>query len=359
MHRSGNDRAALAHIGKVVALQPEHIDSQILLSEVLLALGQQDRALQTLRELAKKFPREDQVFMALADIEESCGNLADAVQHLKKAFALNSKQVDALIKQARLMAAEGDSDTALTMLRRARSIKPMYGECHYRIATLARQLEYSDDIKLMEQALQNSALSKADKIALSYALGKVFDDLQEYDRAFGYLEDANRLKLSSFPAPYTGEVEKAQFDRIKETFNKALLSSHRVPASGDFKPVFVVGMPRSGTSLVEQILASHSQVFGAGELQDMNLLVTRLQQETGQPFPGGMDQLGEPQLSSLASQYLSRVRQESAKPVIVDKMPHNFRYLGLIAIFFPEARIIHCQRDPIDTCFSIYKQHFS
>lgn len=359
LHRSGRNEAALAHIGRVVSQQPEHIESQVLLSNVLLALGRQPEAQQNLQKLAEMHPREDAVFMALGNVEESCGHLDAAVQHWDKAFSLNRKNVNALANQARILSAQGDADAALNVLRRARTLKPGYGECHYRIAMLAKQKEYSEDIKLMEQAAQQGTGSRQDKMFLAYALGKVFDDLQEYDKAFRYLQEGNDLRRQSLPVPYSGELEQAQFNQIKAIFSGEFIQRHRLSADSPFTPIFVVGMPRSGTSLVEQILASHSRVFGAGELQDMNEVITCLQQISTKPFPGDVDQLTEAHYRVLAARYVDRVRMETDKPVIVDKMPHNFRYLGLITMLFPNAKIIHCQRDPMDTCFSIYKQLFS
>ncbi|MBA54264.1 MAG: hypothetical protein CMK89_07405 [Pseudomonadales bacterium] len=359
LHRSGRNDAALMHVGRVVAQQPEHIDSQVLLGNVLLALGRQQEALQNIRKLADLYPREDAVFMALGNVEESCGHLDAAIRHWDKAFSLNRKQVPALVNQARVRSAQGDVDAALTLLRRARALKPGYGECHYRIAMLAKQTAYSEDIKLMESAAQQGGGTRQDKMYLAHALGKVFDDLQEYDKAFRYLQEGNDLRKQSLPQPYSGELEQAQFNQIKSLFSGDFIQRYRLAEEAPFTPVFVVGMPRSGTSLVEQILASHSKVFGAGELQDMNEVITRLQTITAKPFPEGLDQLSATHYRTLAARYVERVSTETDKSVIVDKMPHNFRYLGLIAVLFPNARIIHCQRDPMDTCFSIYKQLFS
>jgi hypothetical protein len=189
---------------------------------------------------------------------------------------------------------------------------------------------------------QGPPLSHA--IGLRYALGKYFDDLGRHDDAFRHYRLANEL-TKRYGAVYDGEKLTRLIDRLIATFDAGFMSTPpRASASLSERPVFVLGMPRSGTSLAEQILASHPAVFGAGEISFWD------------------DAFGayDPQaLSAIADEYLARTAQAPAGALrVVDKMPANFLYAGLIHAVFPRARIIHLRRHPIDTCLSIYFQNF-
>jgi hypothetical protein len=208
----------------------------------------------------------------------------------------------------------------------------------------------------MEQLYADKNLSNQDKIYLGFALGKAFEELGRYDEAFSYIRDSNKLKRSG----YSFNIRSVEdlFTRIKLTFSGEFLNKHVEAGILDETPVFIVGMIRSGTSLVEQILSSHSSIFGAGELQYLDMVCRQASQDSGSPFPECFSQLDTNKFARYSSIYLDKIRSHSARPYIVDKMPFNFQHLGLISLLFPKARIIHIQRNPMDTCWSIYKNLF-
>jgi hypothetical protein len=169
---------------------------------------------------------------------------------------------------------------------------------------------------------------------------------------------ATRLKRDSYD--YTIAESQEEFDRIKQVFSPDFFSSHHDSGDPDRTPIFILGMPRSGTSLVEQILASHTDVYGAGELNDLGKILgtirtSRKVQQSG-IIPEELLELDTRAFADLGKQYITRIRKYSANAkFITDKLPHNFLYIGLIRAILPNARIIHCTRNPMDNCLSIFK----
>ncbi len=202
-------------------------------------------------------------------------------------------------------------------------------------------------------------ISDADRIDLGFALGKVFEDIGNYNKSFDFILEANRLKRGSYE--YSIQNDRDLFERIKKTFSPDFFASHHGSGNQDRTPIFILGMPRSGTTLVEQILASHPLVFGAGELTVLvNLANGICTGGTTAQFPECMPDLDVDTFEKMGSDYIEKIREYSNDAEhITDKMPHNFLHVGLIKTILPNAKIIHCMRNPMDTCFSIFKKEFA
>jgi hypothetical protein len=194
---------------------------------------------------------------------------------------------------------------------------------------------------------------------MGFALAEIYDKKKEFDRAFHYLELANRLTDKGLH--YSVEGFSKQVDALKTVFSKNFIQSAPNIRNSDRTPIFIVGMPRSGTTLTEQILCSHPDIFGAGELDLMSRL-TRLMPKvlkTREPYPNCMSQMTPHLREEAARFYLNGIFQlDETHPFVVDKMPHNFMHVGLIGMIFPTAKIIHIQRDPRDTALSNFQQNF-
>ncbi len=358
-HRAGRSDLGIPYLKKVIELQPEYIDAQLALSDMLRSMGRSKESLNILKALTKQEPREAKVFFALGRLYQQLGKFEEAVANFKCVLTLNPKMVHALTSQGRIYAAQGETITALQLFRRALAIRPGFGEAHYGIALLQKHDNYSDDIHFMEEAYSKRSKSEEDKIYLCFALGKIFDDLKQYDKAFHFFSEGNKRKRESFPAPYSIAQEVSHFSKIKKAFDSKFITKTKQIGVESPCPIFIIGLPRSGTSLVEQILASHSLVCGAGELQDINILVKIISVISGNSFPEGVEKLNDDNWRKLADNYLDSLKGKGTEPYITDKMPHNFRYVGMISALFPKAKIIHCRRAPLATLFSIFRQHFS
>jgi tetratricopeptide (TPR) repeat protein len=316
---------------------------------------------------------------------QELGKLDDAVSSYQKAISLNPNYVEAHNNLGHTLQKQGRLEEAITSFQRALALKPDITEARINLATiytdlgrfdsaesvLSRVLEFepehpgawaaktglrkmtSEDGQWLETALKLAAdpnLTSEEMIAMQFAIGKYYDDTGQYDLAFPAFRQANVLRRQA-----AGEFNRAEFSRLIDAlitiYNVAFMQRQTEEPNPSKLPTFIVGMPRSGTSLAEQIIASHPSAFGAGEL---NFLLERLDHAALLSESHDMDFI-----RGIAASYEEHLRRYSAEAIrIVDKMPSNFLRLGLIHAMFPQARIIHIMRNPIDTCLSIYFQNF-
>jgi hypothetical protein len=208
-------------------------------------------------------------------------------------------------------------------------------------------------LSLMQSLLAREGISLADRTTLHFGLGKAFLDIGDSELAFRHYDRGNRLKRSTFA--YDADASERWVAGIAEAFSPALLAAKADLGAGSDLPIFIVGMPRSGTTLVEQILASHPMVHAAGELKRLQKLSDGID-----GFPRSAASLNAAQLKALGAAYLAFVAPTAAgRRHVVDKMPSNFLLAGLLRLILPDAQIIHCRRDPADTCLSCYTKLFT
>lgn len=283
-------------------------------------------------------------------------NLCEAERGLRRTTELNPAFTLAILELAETLKDQGKLDESISAYREALEQDPKCAIAHYSISNLVKHKTYDQDMSEMERLYAVQGSDDQDRIYLGFALGKAFEELGRYDEAFSYIEKSNKLKR----AGYTFDIANTQnlFNRIKQTFSAEFLRRHGNAGIEDKTPVFVVGMVRSGTSLVEQILSSHSQIHGAGELQYLDRVCMQAARDTGAPVPECFTRFETNDFNRYSDFYLNQVREHSEAPYIVDKMPFNFRHLGLISVLFRKAKIIHIHRNPLDTCWSIYKNYF-
>jgi tetratricopeptide (TPR) repeat protein len=262
------------------------------------------------------------------------GRLEPAAAAFTKAIGLNSPRVETHHNLGVVLREVGRADEALTAFQGAIRLRPDQGEAHYNVGLLGGKT----DISLMEAIHGMPGLSAKDRTLFCFALGKAYEDLGQVEKSFGFYAEGNALRKAELG--YAAARDRSLFDRIRQHYSVPP-AANEIPASRP-RPVFIVGMPRSGTSLVEQILASHSDVFGAGELMAMSEAVRldfspeRIRAEYG---------------AALAM-------LETGRPVVTDKMPLNFRWIGAIFEAFPDAKVVHLRRDPVAVCWSIFKHYF-
>jgi hypothetical protein len=276
------------------------------------------------------------------------GRLADARECYEKVLRVAPHSTQALVGIGQIEALEGRFTEAEAAYRRALEIDP---RASYALAALVwlRKMTPADSewVKRAEE-VAGGDLMAVNEASLRFAIGKYYDDVGEYGRAFRSYQRANELNKQR-TAPYDREDRTRFVTDVVRVFTREALTAACDGASDSARPVLVVGMPRSGTSLVEQIIASHPQAWGAGELDFWQIAARG----------HARDVPDEPRRRRLAEDYLKVLTRHSAGALrVVDKTPANSDYLGLIHAVFPRAHIIHMQRDPIDTCLSCYFHQF-
>jgi tetratricopeptide (TPR) repeat protein len=348
----GERRSAVPLYAQAIGLDPGRAESHCNLGNVLFELRESDEAVASYRQALALQPDYAPAHLGLAFALRQQRRPADAEVSCQAALAVNANYVEAISFLGELRADGGQFDQAEKLFQRALEINPDFSFALASIATHRKMTGDDTDWLQRAEALLAKQLPLGHEISLRYALGKYFDDLQQYDEAFSQYRQANEL-TKRYGIKYNSANLTQRIDLIIRSFDPMLVREWRDRASPSEVPVFIIGMPRSGTSLTEQILASHPAVFGGGEVTFWNAAYdayrdAELEGKAGANLIPGM-----------ARNYLEHLASLSGgAPRVVDKMPANFMYAGLIHAVFPQARIIHMQRHPLDTCLSIYFQNF-
>jgi len=295
----------------------------------------------------------------LANVLQALGRPDGAAEHFRTAIRLKPDFPDAHANLGRLLTAEGRIDEAAGHFRRAAELVPRNGSFFRRLARLKRFTADDPDLARM-RALANDAdsLGPTERMELHFALGKALGDVAEYEESFRHILAGNALQRQQ--TPYHEAEGLALFDKIRAAFTPELMQARRDEGAPSSVPIFILGMPRSGSTLVEQILASHKQVHGAGEIDDFTAELSHLAGPKGRvAFPEDIPALPGSQFRRLGAAYLASIRATAPEAArIVDKTPGNFHFAGLIHLALPGAKIIHTRRDPVDTCFSCFSRLF-
>ena len=337
---------------KALAIDPHFTNAHASLGDTLKAQGRMEDAIFSYRKALDIEPRLLAVHFKLGITLLASGKDEDAASHIQQVIDIAPHNAQIYRDLGEELGNLGKMKDAEIYLRQAIAIKPDYAEAHARLAQTIKHTEYNDDIKKIENLYAKPETPTGSKILLAFSLGKSFEDFHQYDKAFYYYSLGNKLKRASFT--YSIENDITFMNKIKETFTESLFKKPEMPIFTDITPIFILGMPRSGSTLAEQILSRHPNVHGAGEL---NYLVHTMNKY----FKGYEDiiRADDKRLSEAGNEYLKMLKQyTSESQFITDKMPQNFLFIGMIKLILPQAKIIHCYRDPMDTCFSIYKNNF-
>jgi len=338
---------------RAIALKPDYADAHCNLGNLLLRRGETAESEIWLRRALKLNPNHVDARFNLGVTLVSLGRLREARARLEKVLKSAPHHADALYLMGHIARLEGRFEEAETRFNRALKINPkMPGAWAALVGT--RKMTSADAAWLKgAEEIAASAIPPIEEADVRFAIGKYCDDVRDFEQAFQNYKRANEL-LKTIAESYERDVRTCFVDDMIRIYTREAISRVQGGASASMKPIFVVGMPRSGTSLAEQIIASHPAAKGAGELGFCDDSVLAHDSE----FRQGM--LGELTRKKLAEVYLRALEARSGDaPRIVDKAPVNSDYLGAIHSVFPNARIIHMRRDPIDTCLSCYFQHFS
>jgi tetratricopeptide (TPR) repeat protein len=318
----------LSLLERLLAQDPQNLVFRTLEAAAYTLRGQNERAATIIVDLAARFPDNEWVWLHYGHILRSIGRL----------------------------------DESVLAYRRAAQLKPHFGEAWFSLANLKTVRFNPQDIEVMRERLARTDLSQDDRLQFEFALGKALEDEQGYRESFEHYARGNAIRRAQIQ--YDPQITTALAERTERLFDREFLAARAGWGDPSPDPIFIVGLPRSGSTLIEQILASHSQVEGTRELFDVHVLAFELglREEPGEPavYPQTIARLTRSQLGALGARYLAQTRPGRllGRPRFVDKMPMNFQQTGLIHLMLPNARIIDARRAPLAGCFANFKQHF-
>ncbi|MGH6884526.1 MAG: tetratricopeptide repeat-containing sulfotransferase family protein [Geminicoccales bacterium] len=357
LYAQGRYRAAMASLGQALSLAPADIEARYNFALASHAEGELEQAVGAYREVLTQSPLHVDALTNLASAQRTLGELDAAEQGFRRALALEPGHAAALAELAALTDLTGLAADGLALLEPLTAGAQAPADVLLCRAELLRSSGRPEEAQAsLEQLAARQDLSHQQRMVLDFSLAALLDRRGEHERAFERCAAANTARHARFDV----DARRQVVDRLIVAFSAEAMGRLPRSESRSELPVFIVGMPRSGTSLVEQILASHPAVRGAGELRDIGRMTRRLAQRAGRAWPECVGLLDRKALDEQASIYLSKLSGEGRDAIrVTDKMWQNFENLGLIELLFPRARIIHCRRDPLDTGLSCYFQSFA
>jgi predicted Zn-dependent protease len=329
LNRQNRPLEALDQIDRLLLADPNNPHCRNLKASILVAIGEYQQAIELFAVLVAQYPRQAKVWLNYGHVLKTAGRQDDAIRAYRHCLEL----------------------------------VPDLSEAWFTLANLKTFRFTPADMVSMRRALARVEGSADDRMHLSFALGKACEDAAQFDQSFQYYAQGNRLRREQIP--YRAQDTTTVVERSRALYTREFFSARAGAGSPAPDPIFIVGLPRAGSTLVDQILSSHSQVEGTMELYDMIDLARSLGTcaPSGAPvqYPDVLTALGAQELAAIGARYLerTRVQRKTDAPFFIDKMPNNFLHVGLIALALPNAKIIDARRHPLGCCFSVFKQHFA
>jgi tetratricopeptide (TPR) repeat protein len=329
LHRQNKWAESLREVEHLLQDEPGNPGLRNLKAAVLVRIGEYDASIALYRAVLRDYPRQPKVWMSLG--------------HALKTANQNGEAIEAY--------------------RRCIELSPGFGEVWWSLANL-KTLRFSAlDIDTMRAQLARTDLTNDDRFHFHFALGKALEDAGDHAAAFEHYAQGNALRRKLIR--YDAEENAAHVERSGRLFTPGFFAARAGTGCPAPDPIFIVGLPRSGSTLVEQILASHSMVEGTQELPDITMIAravaNRTSRDAGTAYPRALEKYSHEELRALGAKYLeqTRIQRKTSRPHFIDKMPNNFAHVGLIHLILPNAKIIDARRHPLGCCFSCFKQHFA
>ena len=345
---------------RIVSLAPDAPRGRYELSKFLNDQGRFLEAVEVLLPIADNQATNANVQLLLGNLYGTLGNPDEAVVAFDRALVRKPDDAAALIGRGHMLRMAGDQDAALASYRRCVDANPDAGMAWWYLTSLRRYEENDGDVAAIEAALAAKPESTNATIGLHFGLARVHEKRNEFDVAWENYRSGNDLKRQQ--VRYDPVNVELQHKSIREMFSRELLSREPAATAGSPTPIFIVGMPRSGSTLVEQILASHSQVHGAGELPYILMHTEQIKKESAGSlyYSEQIDKLDRGRLANLGNDYLQATSKHGlgGASYITDKMPANYPHVGFIHMILPHAKIIDARRDPMATCVANYRQYY-
>ncbi len=347
---------AIEKFKRLTEIRPQLADAQFNLGHAFEKTGEYANALVHYRQaLSLNITRPAELHARIGSVLTFKGSEEEAKSEFDRALQIESENTPAIFGLGLIQMAYGDFAEARQKFRPAMELDPDFVEVYQQLADSKKFANEDDpDLVTMNRILEDPDRPEYSREKLHYALGKANNDLKQYSAAFAHFNEANILKRKRVrhydPNGFTQRV-----DNIVTVFSKALLTQPPIEPNESDLPLLIVGMPRSGTTLVEQILSSHPKISGGGELTYFSAVARKCFKD----FPKDVTAISQTTMETICSGYLDTLKAKSDQSIrVTDKLPGNFVYLGLIRMLFPNARIIHCKRNPLDTCLSVFFQDF-
>ena len=324
LNRQSKSAAALSQVERLLSREPANPAYRNLQAAILAQVGDYAESIEVYESVLQEFPRQPRIWMSYGHALKTAGRRPDSI----------------------------------AAYRRAVSLEPTLGEAYWSLANLKTFTFSNADVAAMRAALARGDLTDEDKLHFEFSLGKALEDEQAYAQSFTHYAAGNTLRHGLHP--YSADDNAAFVQRSKAVFTPEFFAARAGGGAPARDPIFIVGMPRAGSTLLEQILASHSQVEGTMELPNIPQIARELAGE-GSRFLDAVEGLSAEDRRSLGERYLAetRIQRKTDAPFFIDKMPNNCLYVGLIHLILPNAIIIDARRHPLGCCFSGFKQHFA
>jgi tetratricopeptide (TPR) repeat protein len=348
----------------VLELAPEYRTARTEYAEALVELQRYPEARRELDRLMQEDPQNKPYYQGL--YATACVGLGEherAIGLYKDLLRGTPADADVHLSIAHAQKTLGQRDEAVASYRHAAACRPGFGDAYWSLANLKTYRFTVEELERLRALQADPAIGAVDRFHLCFALGKALEDEGSFVESFHYYELGNALKHAE--SRYSPEVIENNTRQQIEVCTPELFARHRGAGVQDADPIFIIGLPRSGSTLLEQILASHSQVEGTQELPNIQQIVATLRGRDPDPsnprYPRVLAELSAAQIRQLGEKYLegTRIYRTGGKPHFIDKMPNNFRHLGLIRLMLPNAKIIDARREPVACCFSNLKQLFA
>ncbi len=366
-HQIGKPKDAIEYMKRAVSLRPDRVDYHFNLGAVCLTAGQSKEAVAHCERALELDPNSADAYTHLGDALRAQARLKESIACYQRALQIKPGVAEAHFCLGGALQELGNADEAVVNYDRALEIDPNHLLAFYSLSDALQQVgqRFSDEhVDRLRNVLAQGSLPAEDASLLSFCLGGALDGRGEYDEAFHYYQQANgarRQFLTGRSIAFDRDAHSRAVDEMMTAFDRESVSRYQPFAVDSELPVFLVGMPRSGTTLVEQILCSHSQIVGAGELRDIEKLVAVSSEslDDSETYPACMPKLDPPMVRDLGERYLQRLDEIVGDAMrVIDKTPANFFHLGFIGALFSNARVIHCRRDALDVCISCHFQRF-
>jgi tetratricopeptide (TPR) repeat protein len=329
LHRSNQPEQALVEIERLLAEDPGHLGNRNLKAVVLCRVGDYESAIRIYADLLEHYPQHARVWVSYGHALKTAGK----------------------------------TERAIAAYRRSLELEPSFGEVWWSLANLKTFRFSADDLAAMRRQLVRVDLAEDDRLHLDFAIGKALEDAGEYESSFRHYAQGNAIRRGQLH--YSADATSARVQYIRSHYTRDFFVARAGGGSPARDPIFVVGLPRAGSTLIEQILSSHSQVEGTMELPEVSSISRFLRMhgdvEAEMPYHSALAKLDADALRALGERYLAhtRIQRKTAAPLFIDKMPNNFMHIGLIQLMLPNAKIIDARRHPLACCFSAFKQHFA